>query len=439
MKSESIAAGALAALLAVSALVGAPRAQAPSDWTEPVPPFAIADNLYYVGSQGLASYLVTTSAGHVLINSSLVESVLLLRASVEQLGFEFDDIEILLVSHAHWDHCAGSAPLVEATGARLMVMDGDAAVVGSGGQLDFQYGGDPSALYPPAKVDRVLRDRDEVELGEAVLVAHRTPGHTKGCTTWTLKARSLADPAKLLDVVIVGSPNVNPGYRLVNNPVYWEMAADFRRGFQRLDSLPCDVFLGAHGSYFDLDGKRGQLAAGAADALVDPAGYVRFVEERQRAFEDELSRQLEALAIAPDSPRVEISDREVGRRRAGAPVIVQLRAEVRDEDAAFLYELYAFAMSRFGGPAWTNTGPDADYRELVFFSRGRRVQLISWHPLFERSSNLVAASYGVTSLEGRDREAFLKEDDPAYVAKRQAFDEVASRLREHYGRSAAVR
>jgi hypothetical protein len=155
-------------------------------WLTPMAPFRIADNLYYVGSQDLASYLIVTPQGDILINSSFVESVPLIRASVEQLGFRFKDIKILLISHAHSDHDAGSADIVKQTGAQYMVMDGDVPVVESGGAKDFAY---PQQLYPIAKVDRVLHDGDEVKLGNVVLVAHKTPGHTRGCTTWTLKVK----------------------------------------------------------------------------------------------------------------------------------------------------------------------------------------------------------------------------------------------------------
>src|SRR5947199_2577593 len=160
-------------LLSVIALAGTPgtgRAQNSADWTEPFPPFKIAGNLYYVGSKGLASYLVATPQGHILINSNLETSPPLIRTSVEKLGFKFTDIKILLISHAHWDHNAGSAAIKKLTGAKYWVMDGDVPVVESGGKTDFQYGSETATLYPPAKVDRVLHDGDEVRLGNAILV-----------------------------------------------------------------------------------------------------------------------------------------------------------------------------------------------------------------------------------------------------------------------------
>ena len=262
-------------------------AQANGDLTEPFPPFRVAGNLYYVGSKGLANYLIATSEGHVLINSDLEESVPLIRASVEQLGFKFADIRILLISHAHWDHDAASDTIKKQTGAKYLVMDADVSVVESGGKTDFQYGNVSSSLYRPTTVDRVLRDGEEVRLGEAVLVAHLTPGHTRGCTTWTMKVH---EAGKVYDVVIVGSPNVNPGYKLTNNAAYPEIAADYEKMFQVLKSLPCDIFLGAHGSYFDLETKYAR-AHGRAAAFVDPDGYRNYVSDRERAFRAELAKQ----------------------------------------------------------------------------------------------------------------------------------------------------
>ena len=286
----------LTATLCAGLLLASPgrglRAQG-NDWTEPFPAFRIAGNLYYVGSKGLASYLVTTPEGHVLINSSLEASVPLIRKSVEDLGFRFADIKVLLISHAHWDHDAGSAAIKQLTGARYFVMDADVPVVESGGTSDFQYGASPDTHYPPATVDRVLKDGDEVRLGGAVLVAHLTPGHTKGCTTWTMKVQ---DAGTTYDAVIVGSPNVNPGYRLVGSDTYPAMARDFERTFRTLKALRCDLFLGAHGSYFDMERKYAQLKEKGAAAFVDPGGYEAYVADRDAAFRAELAKQEAARA-----------------------------------------------------------------------------------------------------------------------------------------------
>jgi len=262
------------------------------EWTTPLAPFRIADNLYYVGSQDLASYLVVTPKGDILINSSLESSPALIRKSVEQLGFHFSDIKILLISHSHSDHDAGSAEIIRLTGAKYMVMDGDVPVVESGGAKDFAY---PADLYPAVKVDRVLHDGDQVRLGDAMMVAHKTPGHTRGCTTWSMRAM-IGGQAR--DVVIVGSWNVNTGYRLVDRPgksaSYPGIAADYEHSFVVWKSLPCDVFLGAHGQYFDMLGKLARAQAGAGESVwIDPEGYKAAVAERQQAFAAELKKQQE--------------------------------------------------------------------------------------------------------------------------------------------------
>lgn len=281
----------LGTLLALMTLANHATGEDPPEWLEPFPPFRIAGNLYYVGSKGLANYLITTPQGHILINSDLEANVPLIRASVEKLGFKFTDIKILLISHAHWDHDAGSALIKKATGARYMVMDGDVSVVESGGKSDFQYGNRPDLLYPATKVDRVLDDGDEVKLGNAVLVAHLTPGHTKGCTTWTMK---VSEGGKNYNVVIVGSPNVNPGYKLVDNALYPKIAQDYESTFRVLRSLACDYFLGAHGNYFDMETKYARLQKGDSTPFIDPDGYRTYVAQREQIFRAELAKQRSA-------------------------------------------------------------------------------------------------------------------------------------------------
>jgi len=257
-------------------------------WTAPFPPFRIAGNLYYVGSADLASYLIATPKGLILINSSLESSPPLIRKSVETLGFRWSDIKILLISHAHVDHCAGSAEIIRETGAKYEVMDADVPVVESSGESDFAYGADKTMQFPPAHVDRVLHDGDTVRLGGTVLTAHLTAGHTRGTTTWTMDE---TEDGRLLHVVIVGSPNVNPGYKLVGNTVYPQIAADYKHQFDVLQALPCDIFLGAHGGYFGLAEKYARWKAGDKRAFIDLEGYKAYVADREKAFEAELQRQ----------------------------------------------------------------------------------------------------------------------------------------------------
>ena len=217
----------------------------------------------------------------------------MIRDSVEKLGFKYTDIRILLISHAHWDHDAGSALVKEQTGASYMVMAGDVPVVQSGGREDFQYGNDKATLYKPVKVDRVLHDGDRVELGGAVLVARLTAGHTRGCTTWTMTVK---DGQKSYEAVIVGSPNVNPGYKLVKNAAYPAIADDFTRTFETLAALPADLFLGAHGAYFGMEEKYARLQKGEQEAFVDREGYRKFVADKSAEFQAALKKQRAAGA-----------------------------------------------------------------------------------------------------------------------------------------------
>lgn len=275
-------------LILILGCAGALVAQGNQSWSQPFPAHRIIGNVYYVGTRGLASYLITTPEGHILINSSLESSVPMIRASTEKLGFRFSDVKILLVSHAHWDHNAGSALVKELTGAKYMVMEQDVAVTEDGGKSDFQYGDVPTSRYKPTKVDHALHDGEEVKLGGVVLTAHLTPGHTKGCTTWTMQAQ---DSGKTYNIVIVGSPNVNPGYQLVDNPLYPRIAEDYVQTFRVLKSLPCDVFLGAHGSYYGMETKFARMKPHSPQVFIDPDGYRSYVAEREQAFLRALAKQ----------------------------------------------------------------------------------------------------------------------------------------------------
>jgi metallo-beta-lactamase class B len=255
----------------------------PVDWTTPVAPFQISGNLYYVGSRDLAAYLVVTPKGNILINANLESSPALIRKSVEQLGFKWGDTKILLSSQAHYDHAAGAAEILKETHAKHMVMDGDVEVIQSGGVKDFDQ---TLAHYPVARVDRVLHDNDTVSLdGTTVITAHKTAGHTRGCTTWTMQTH---EGARTLNVVIVGGWAWNPAVRLVASggkaASYPGIAEDFEHTFAALKALPCDIFLGAHGIYFDMLPKLARMQKEGSAVWIDPEGYKKAVAEREAAF-----------------------------------------------------------------------------------------------------------------------------------------------------------
>lgn len=274
--------------------------QGPAEWHEPFPAHRIVGHTYYVGSKDLATYLITTPAGHILINSGFERTVPLIQKAVESLGFKMTDVKVLLASHAHSDHVAGHARLQKLTGAKVFVMRGDDDVIASGGKGQYLYGRD---TWAPCKVDRVLRDRDEVKLGGVTLTARRTPGHTRGCTTWTWQAE---EGGRKYNLVVIGSPNVNPGYQLVNNDEYPGIADDFATTFNVLRSLPCDVFLGAHGGYYGMVEKHARLKATKGNPFVDPKGYREYVAQKERAYRKTLAEQQDkAWNVRRDVPYVE--------------------------------------------------------------------------------------------------------------------------------------
>lgn len=252
------------------------------------PPFQIAGNLYYVGTDDLASYLIVTSKGNILINSDLEANVPMIKASIEKLGIKFSDTKIVLISHAHFDHAAGSELIKQQTNAKYMVMDEDVPLVLSGGKSDFHYANDSSTYFTQSTVDKVLHDGDKVELGGTVLTAHLTPGHTKGCTTWTIE---LKDHGKQYQAVIIGSIGVNPGYKLVDNITYPNIAQDFKHSIKVLESLRCDIFLGAHAGMFDLKNKYLSSQKGRKNPFIDPEGCKKYIEQKAQDFYAELKKQ----------------------------------------------------------------------------------------------------------------------------------------------------
>ncbi|MGA8631824.1 MAG: subclass B3 metallo-beta-lactamase [Terracidiphilus sp.] len=265
-------------------------------WTTQIAPFQIADHLYYVGSQDLASYLVVTPQGNILVNANLASSPPQIRASVQKLGFRWTDIRILLNSQAHFDHVGGAAEVLRETHAKNMVMDGDVSVMESGARTDFLAPSPNIHAYSRVHVDRVLHDLDTVSLGGVTLTAHKTAGHTRGCTTWTMRSHVPGDPAGTLrNIVIVGGVSFWSEYHFVATPghpvSYPGIANDFQHTFAVLRALPCDVFLGAHGGYFDMLSKLERYPKEGPRVFIDPAGYKDLVASSQKNFEDAFKKQ----------------------------------------------------------------------------------------------------------------------------------------------------
>src|SRR5579884_773304 len=249
---------------------------AQTDWNKPFPPHKVIGNIYYVGTEALASFLITTPEGDIFINSDFESTVPQLKSNVEKLGFKFTDVKILLGSHAHGDHMEGDALFKEMSGAQVMAMEQDVPAL--------------KTMLPgkkPHPIDRVLKDGDEVKLGGTTLTAHLTPGHTKGCTTWTTQVQ---EDGKTYNVVILCSVGVNPGTVLVNNKDYPQIAEDYMRSFQIAKSLPCDVFLGAHGAFYGLAEKYPKLGKGP-NPFIDPAGYKSYLDMMEKTFYAKLEDQ----------------------------------------------------------------------------------------------------------------------------------------------------
>ena len=247
-------------------------------------PHKIIGNLYYVGTRTLGSFLITTPQGHILINSDYERNVPTVRASIEALGFKYTDIKILLGSHAHADHMEGDALIKQLTGATVMAMAEDLPALEA-----MKPGGKP---HP---IDRVLHDGDTVALGGMTLTAHLTPGHTRGCTTWTF---NVADGGRSQSVLIIGSVGVNPGMKLVNNPDAPKIAEEFQRSFAWLRAQHPDIPLGSHPGMYGMNEKFPKLGKGP-NPYIDPAGYIAELDIVESVFKSELARQSAAQAAAP--------------------------------------------------------------------------------------------------------------------------------------------
>jgi metallo-beta-lactamase class B len=277
VRVQSVTMRLLAVLLTVPAIAAA---QTTADRTQDrvaFPAHNIIGNVSYVGTATLNSFLITTPPGHILINTNYEDTVPLLRESVEKLGFKMTDIKIILGSHAHPDHMQADAVVKELTGgATVMAMEQDVPALKSMKA--------PSGKAHP--IDRVLKDGEQVTLGGTTLTAHLTPGHTRGCTTWTMRVSS---GGRTYDVVIVCA-GLQEGARLVNNKDYPEIADDFARSIKTFKTLPTDVFLGAHSWFFDLAGKYKRLG-GATNSYLDAAGYKAWVDGQERNYNQVLEAQ----------------------------------------------------------------------------------------------------------------------------------------------------
>jgi metallo-beta-lactamase class B len=259
-------------------------------WEERADPLRIAGPITFVGTRGLGVWLITTRDGHILLNTALPTSGQMIIDAIRKAGFAPEDIRVLIQGHAHVEHVGTHAYFKELSKGKVAVMDADVPAMEDGGKSDFQYGSDIKVMgFPHVKVDHVLRDGETVRLGDVVMTAIHTPGHTRGATTWVT---TVTDGGKAYTVVWPDGGAFNPGYRMTGAGSYPGIGDDYRRTLHRLEMLKPDIWLGGHNETFDLDGKRARAAAQGVQAFVDPEGYRRFVAKQRRAFEDEVDEEL---------------------------------------------------------------------------------------------------------------------------------------------------
>ncbi len=257
-------------------------------WVEPTEPFQIAGPLYYVGTRGLAVYLIKTNAGLILLNGAMPESKDLIHQSIRKLGFKLEDIRLILVSHAHIDHVGTISESKKLSHAPVAVLEFEVDLLKSGGKHDYLFGEKADMQFEGVTADRVLKDGEKVILGEVELIPHWTPGHTKGCTTWET---SITEKGKKYSVIFADGTSVNPGTRLVKKVSYPQIANDYKKTFQTLESLHPDIFLSYHAEFFDLEKKRARMAKEGINAWVDPKGYQELIKTKKKEFEEKVAAE----------------------------------------------------------------------------------------------------------------------------------------------------
>ncbi len=294
-RTRAILLGAAAALAVVTFTQW--RAAITRNRSIPDEPFHIVDNLYYVGATGVTAFLLTSPEGHILIDGGYPENAPLIIASIAELGFDIADVKVLLNSHPHSDHAGGLRALQEASGAELWVSEGDADVMEAGGARDPSLGGPLRVLnflgmsrFPAPRVDHRFRDGETIRVGPLELTAHVTAGHTRGCTSWSFPVR---DGDRELLAVSICSLKLFPFVSLVERETYPGIRSDFERSFKTLRSLPADIFLGSHASWFNLHSKRRERADAEDPAapFIDRAGYHNYIDRSEERFREVLSKQ----------------------------------------------------------------------------------------------------------------------------------------------------
>lgn len=262
----------------ISLFSGQAQAQT-ENWTKPFPGHRVIGNLYAVGTYDLGVFLITSDAGHILINTGLEGSMPLIKANIESLGFRLDDVKILLIMQSHYDHAGALAEIKNLTGAKLWATAKDAPVLEDGGFSDPQFGGRQS--FKPIKVDRIIKEGDVVELGSTRLTVLEHPGHTAGSSSYTMRVR---EGGRDYNVAIVNMGTINDGKRLTVNPTYPGVAEDFASTFRKQKVMDIDVWVAAHGSQYHLHNKYKPGQAYNPNTFVDPDGFKAEVERLEQLY-----------------------------------------------------------------------------------------------------------------------------------------------------------
>ena len=275
----------LAITLALGCAASASATDWPAAWHEPTEPFHVVGNIYYVGSKGIAAYLIVSPKGDILLDGTEAENAPMIERNIAKLGFKIRDVKVLLNNHAHFDHAGALAQLKADSKATFLANPRDKSILETG-HITLPNSND-LLDFPPVKVDRVLRDGEIVRLGPIAMKAVFTPGHTPGCTSWTTTVR---DHGRTLAVVFPCSITVG-GNPLVGNTGYPDIVADFRRSFARLGAMKADVVLPGHPDLADVQGRAARRTGDSPDAFIDRAALPKLVADSRRDFEQELAKQ----------------------------------------------------------------------------------------------------------------------------------------------------
>jgi len=281
------------ALVALLSVAGAVQAQTVKDlletlkvkWNTPTEPFKMIGNVYYVGTDGLASYLITSPQGHILVDTVMPEATSQIKANIEKLGFKVTDIKYLVNTHAHIDHTGGLAEMKQASGAQMIAGEADKPLLEGGYYPGAQE--DAALAFPPVKVDRTVREGDTVSVGGVTLTARETPGHSPGCTSWEFAVKD-GDATRSVLIFCSGTVALN---RLVTNPTYSGIVTDYRKTFARAKDMKVDVLLAPHPEMYRMQDKRAMLSDGAPNPFVNPGEFNAYAATLEKAFEDALAKQ----------------------------------------------------------------------------------------------------------------------------------------------------